>query len=446
MDYTFMKKRAILPLVLSMSIPSIISMLVISLYNVVDSFFVAQISEGAMTAISLVFPIQNISLALAVGFGVGVNVLIAVSLGAGDKERASQAGTVGMVICIVHGLLMMFGCIALLPWFLGLYTDDPAVLAMGVQYGTICFLFSVVHHMYIGAEKIYQSIGKMKTTMVIMMVGCVINVILDPLMIFGLGPFPEMGIEGAAWATGIGQTVQLVLYGLIYVAKPIPVRIGVSHFKPSMGLIKKLYGVGVPASLNMALPSLLVSVLNGILAGYGQIYVVILGIYYKLQTLVYTPANGLMQGIRPLVGYNLGAKEFDRVHKIYRTTLAIAVIMMTAGAAVCWLVPEELMRLFTSNEETVAQGAQALRMISLGFVPSALSVTVCGTLEGLGMGKESFVVSMLRYVVVIIPFALVLSFTLGAEGVWHAFWITELLVAGLSFFLYRKAEQMAFER
>ena len=443
MNYEFMKTRAILPLVLSMSIPSIISMLVNSLYNIVDSFFVAQISENAMTAISVVFPIQNLSLALAVGFGVGINALIAVSLGAGDHKRADQAASVGVVLCFVHGLIMMAACIWVLPWFLGLYTNDADVLAMGIQYGVIVMVFGVMHHVYIGTEKIYQAVGAMKTTMLVMMVGCVINVILDPFLIFGIGPFPEMGIAGAALATGIGQTIQLVVYVFLYVLKPIPLCIRPRNFHIDASLVSRMYGVGIPASLNMALPSVLISVLNAILASYGQLYVVVLGVYYKLQSFVYTPANGLLQGIRPLVGYNLGSGEYERVHKIYLTTLGIAVVMMLTGTAICWLIPEQLMGLFTTNEDTINEGIVALRVISAGFAASALSVTVCGTLEGLGMGKESFIVSVLRYGVVIVPIALGLSLAIGAQGVWHAFWITEVIVAIAAFFLYRSVERIA---
>lgn len=295
-----------MPLVLSMSLPMVISMAVNSLYNIVDSFFVAKISEDAMTALSLVFPIQNLVNAVTIGFAIGINAVIAYFLGAKQEHKANEAATQGIVCNLLHGILLTVGCIAGMPMFLRMFTANQTVFDMGLRYARIVLLFSVVISMAVSFEKIFQSVGKMKVSMFSMMVGCVSNILLDPVLIFGLGPAPRLGIEGAAIATGLGQIFSLAVYLLIYMFRPMGVRIQLRGFAMNKGLLLRLYSIGIPAALNMALPSVLISALNGILAAYGQVYVLVLGVYYKLQTFLYLSANGIIQGIRPLVGYNYG--------------------------------------------------------------------------------------------------------------------------------------------
>lgn len=438
MNQTFMKERRILPLVLSMSLPMVISMAVNSLYNIVDSFFVAKISEDAMTALSLVFPIQNLVNAVTIGFAIGINAVIAYFLGAKQEHKANEAATQGIVCNFLHGILLTVGCIAGMPMFLRMFTENQTVLDMGLRYARIVLLFSVVISMAVSFEKIFQSVGKMKVSMFSMMVGCVSNILLDPVLIFGLGPAPRLGIEGAAIATGLGQIFSLAVYLLIYMFRPMGVRIQLHGFAMNKGLLLRLYSIGIPAALNMALPSVLISALNGILAAYGQVYVLVLGVYYKLQTFLYLSANGIIQGIRPLVGYNYGAGEYRRVRRIYTTSLTLIMAIMAVGTVLCLLFPQSLMGLFTDNRETLAIGAAALRIISLGFVVSAVSVTASGTLEGLSQGMSSLVISLCRYILVIIPAAFVLSRVCGACGVWYAFVISELLTAVAAGLIYRR--------
>lgn len=427
-----------MPLVLSMSLPMVISMAVNSLYNIVDSFFVAKISEDAMTALSLVFPIQNLVNAVTIGFAIGINAVIAYFLGAKQEHKANEAATQGIVCNLLHGILLTVGCIAGMPLFLRMFTENQTVLDMGLRYARIVLLFSVVISMAVSFEKIFQSVGKMKVSMFSMMVGCVSNILLDPVLIFGLGPAPRLGIEGAAIATGLGQIFSLAVYLLIYMFRPMGVRIQLRGFAMNKGLLLRLYSIGIPAALNMALPSVLISALNGILAAYGQVYVLVLGVYYKLQTFLYLSANGIIQGIRPLVGYNYGAGEYRRVRRIYTTSLTLIMAIMAVGTVLCLLFPQSLMGLFTDNRETLAIGAAALRIISLGFVVSAVSVTASGTLEGLSQGMPSLVISLCRYILVIIPAAFVLSRVCGACGVWYAFVISELLTAAAAGLIYRR--------
>ena len=441
MNETFMKEKPVLPLLASMAIPMVISMLVNSLYNIVDSFYVAQISEDAMSALSLVYPVQNLINALAIGFGIGINAAIAFYLGAGDRDRADRAASQGMLLSIVHGVVIMIASICVMPSFLGMFTRSASIVELGVQYSNIAFSFSVVIMISLTFEKIFQAVGRMTLTMIALLCGCVTNIVLDPVMIFGLGPFPEMGIRGAALATGIGQVLTVLIYLAACLLRPLPVHIRGRLLKPDRGMAGRLYAVGIPATLNLALPSLLISALNGILAVYSEIYVLILGVYYKLQTFLYLPASGVVQGMRPIIGYNYGAGEKKRVKQIYRSALVMNLLIMALGTGICLAVPDRLMGLFSQNPETIRQGALALRIICAGFIVSSVSVTASGALEGLGKGTASLVISLCRYVAVIIPAAFLLSRFLGAEGVWNAFWVTEAVSAVAAWAVYRRTLQ-----
>lgn len=438
MDQTFMKEKPILPLIMSMALPMVISMLVNSLYNIVDSFFVAKISENAMTALSLVYPIQNLVNAAAIGFGVGINAIISFYNGAGNINMANKAATQGLILNTIHGAVLTAVCIGVMPAFLRMYTSDTEIISLGIRYSKIVFGFSVIVALGLSFEKIFQSVGKMAVSMISMLCGCIANIILDPVFIFGFGFIPPMGIEGAAIATVIGQTLTFIIYIVIYVIKPINVKLGMKYIKPEGEIIKKLYVIGVSSTLNLALPSLLISALNAILSMYSQIYVLVLGVYYKLQTFLYLPANGIVQGMRPIVGYNYGAGEHKRVRDIYMTGLVMIAFIMALGMVLCLTVPGELMGFFTSNSETLKAGGMALSIISFGFIASSVSVTSSGTLEGLGMGLPSLIISLFRYVIIIIPAAFILSRLIGAEGVWYAFVAAEWVTAVASVFIYRR--------
>ena len=439
MNETFMKEKPIFPLLLSMSLPMVISMAVNSLYNIVDSYFVAKISEDAMTALSLVFPIQNFINAVAIGFGVGINAMIAQYLGAGRRDKADEALTQGMVLAVIHGIVMMILCIIGIPYFLRLFTTDANVIALGVRYATIVFSFSVILSVNLTFEKMNQAIGNMKITMISLLIGCVLNIILDPMIIFGIGPFPKLGIAGAALATGFGQCVPIVIYIAAYLKRPKRVAFRREYLHLTREVAKRLYSIGVPAILNMALTSVLTTALNAILAAFSQTYVLVLGIYYKLQTFLYMPANGIIQGMRPLIGYNYGAGEHRRVEQLYRLTLLLNICIMTAGMILCLTIPGKLMGAFAENPQTIQNGVTALHIICFGFILSAVSVTACGALEGLGKGIPSLLISLSRYVVLIIPLALIFSRFFGAAGVWHAFWVTEALSAVFAVIIYRRS-------
>ena len=395
-----------------------------------------------MTALSLVYPVQNLINAIAIGFSVGISALISLHLGAGNSNKADTAATHGMVLSLIHGVIISIVSIAVMPQFLRAFTSDETVIALGLTYSRIAFMFAIVIMAAMSFEKIFQAVGRMNVTMIGLMGGSVCNIILDPLLIFGIGPFPEMGIAGAALATGIGQLVPVVFYLIIYFTRPIPVHLRRSCLRPDAKMELQLYSIGIPAILNLALPSVLITFLNSLLAAFSQSYVVVLGIYYKLQTFLYLPANGIVQGMRPIIGYNYGAREYGRVKKIYNTAMGMCAAIMGAGTVLCLALSGQLIGLFSSNADTIAIGTPALRIICAGFIVSTISVVVSGALEGLGMGVQSLIISLCRYVVVIMPLAWVFCHLLGPDGIWNAFWVTEFLTAGIALLVYRKSVKL----
>lgn len=442
MNDTFMKEKPVLPLLASMALPMVLSMLVNSLYNIVDSFFVAKISEEAMAALSLVYPVQNLINAVAIGYGVGINALVAFYLGAEDRENVDKAAGQSLLCAGLHGIVAAAVSIPVMPMFLGMFTADGTVVDLGVRYGQIAFLFAPVIMLGLYFEKLFQAVGRMKAAMASLSLGCISNILLDPFLIFGIGPFPEMGIEGAALATGIGQIVSLAVYLVLYKLHPIPVKIRRDALHLEKKMVLQLYGVGIPAILNMALPSLLISSLNKILAAYPQSYVVILGVYYKLQTFLYLPANGVIQGMRPIIGYNFGARGYGRVKKIYRTALCMCGAIMAAGTVLCLVSARQLIACFTDDPMTIAYGQEAFRVISIGFIASSVSVTSQGALEGLGKGVQSFMIALARYIVVILPAAFLFCRLWGPSGVWHAFWVTEFVTAAVAVLVYKRTVRL----
>lgn len=444
MQNDFMREKPVFQLVLSMSLPMTLSMLVNSLYNIVDSYFVARISEESMTALSLVYPLQILITAVGVGLGIGLNATASYYLGAKQNKEANRAASAGIMLSIFHGILLTVFCSLAVPYFLRLFTGDPATIQYGLIYSYIVFAFCVPHSLGVAFEKIFQAEGQMVISMISMLGGCVVNIILDPILIFGTRFTPAMGIKGAALATGIGETLPVVIYLFFYRTKPLPIKLIFGRDTLDKALCKKIYSISVPAAITIALPSVLITVLNGILASFSQAYVLILGIYYKLQTFIYLTTSGIVQGIRPIIGYNYGAKEYGRVRAIFATALKLTLGVMTVGTIICLFFSEGLIGLFTSTPDTIKAGGKALRMISCGFIVSAVSVTISGTLEGLGRGVESLKISLLRYVLTIIPLAFLLSRVFGAEGVWLSFGLSEAVTSLAAVWIYQKVKRNGF--
>ena len=423
---TFMKTRPVFSLLVSMSVPMMLSMLIQSLYNIVDSIYVSQLGTDALTAVSLAYPLQNAILSVAVGIGVGISSAISIHLGAGNQEKADRAATIGIGLTVFHCVLFIIGGLVTTRPFLSLFTDNPAVLDDSCAYTYIVLCLSFGSLLQIAFEKIFQSIGQMTITMCLLIAGCVINIILDPILIFGLLGFPALGVAGAAIATVIGQISAFLLYIVVYLRKPCAIQIRRKYLRFDRSIIRQIYSVGIPSSIMMLLPSVLISILNSILAAFSEVYVAVLGVYFKLQTFIYMPANGIVQGMRPVIGYNYGAGETRRVRSAIRYSLACAAVLMLLGTLLSLLIPEQIFALFDADSELMKAGVTALRIISLGFLVSSVGVIYSGTFEAIGNGRNSLIISLLRQFVITIPLSFLLSKVWGPSGVWLSFPAGEL--------------------
>ncbi|MGN1023878.1 MAG: MATE family efflux transporter [Lachnospiraceae bacterium] len=442
-----LRTQRVLPLVLSMGIPMAFSMLINALYNIVDGYFVARLSEKAMTAVSLVFPLQYAASAAAIGTGVGISAAVSFFLGAGEKERADDAASVGLLLSFLHGIVLTILIPLLGRPFLFSFTKDETVINYGTRYLNLVMSCTLAMQVQLVYEKLYQSVGKMRTPVICLAMGCISNIILDPVLIFGLGPFPRMGIDGAALATDFGTILTLVLYLVVSRKGRLPFALSLKRGAAKLRLLAgRIYRVGIPAACSLLLQSIMVALLNGILASFGEDGVFVLGVYYKLQSFLYLTASGVVQGIRPPVSYSYGAGDVKRVREIFRTASLVNLVLMLVGTLLCLLVPGQLFALFTSRDEVLDLGSRALRLICLGFPVSALSVTAAGTLEALGEGASSFVISFLRCVGLLVPLSMVFSRMIGMDGVFAAFPAAEAVTAVIAFVMIRRSFLLAEKR
>lgn len=441
-----MRTQPILKLLIKMSVPSIFSMLILSLYNIVDSIFVARISVNALAAVSLAFPLQNLVTAVSVGFGVGVNACIATSMGAGRKHEVDNTAIHGMILTVLHGAMFFILGLLLISPFIGAFTKDPEVLRMGKEYSYIVILCCLPNLLQVNMEKMFQSVGNMIAPMLTLILGCVVNVILDPIMIFGYFGFPAMGVVGAAIATIIGQISSFLLSVVLFWRNSGGISLRLKGFRFHWQTVKRIYSIGVPSMLMMSLASVLVSLLNGILAGISQTAVAVLGIYFKLQTFIYMPANGVVQGMRPIVSFNYGAGEYQRLKSVIKNSMFLVLMIMIVGTFVMVVLPKQILQIFDGGEDInmITTGVTAFRIIGIGFIFSTVSVVFSGTFEALGMGVGSLIISLLRQMVVTAPLAFLLSRYFGAVGVWAAFPISEVAASLTAALIYRRKRKQIF--
>ena len=418
---------------MSMSLPMVLSMLVQSLYNIIDSIYVSYLGTGALTAVSLAFPLQNIVLSVAVGIGVGIASVLSISLGKKDQKRANEAATMGMALTLIHCVLFVILGLVITEPFIGLFTKEPEVMKQACDYTYIVLCFSFGSLLQIAMEKIYQGIGAMKTTMILLGAGAMINIILDPIFIFGFG----LGVRGAALANCYFSGLLLHLVLTFLFGKKTTLKLKVCNMKLQSKIILPSLALGSSIFVMQASESIISVCFNSSLLKYGgDVAVGAMTILTSVMQFAMLPLQGLGQGAQPIMSYNYGAKESARVRKIYLMTFEIVVGIMAVGTVICFVMPQTLMSMFTSNPETLTEGAIALHIICAGFIASSVSVVSAGAFEALGKGIQSFLISFLRYVVVIIPAAFVLSKTVGVHGVWHAFWIAEIITAVIAFILY----------
>ena len=428
----------ILPLIFSMSLPAMFSMLVQALYNIVDSYFVAQVSEKALAAVSLAFPLQNLLIAFAVGTAVGVTSLISRRLGQGLQEEANAAATHGILLAVATWVLFaLYGAFFSTPFF-HLFETDPEIIQMGDTYISICCIFSFGVFVEICLERTLQATGNMIWPMIFQLIGAVTNIIMDPILIFGWFGLPAMGVAGAAIATVMGQILAMVVAALVVTFGKHDVHVSFRRFRLSWRTIKDIYVVGIPSIVMQSIGTVMTMALNGILSGFSTAAYTVFGIYFKLQSFVFMPVFGLNQGLLPILGYNYGARNRKRMMTAFRDGCAIALVIMAAGMAVFLAAPQWLLSIFNASAELLEIGIPALRIICTCFLFAALGI-VCSTLfQAVGKGVYSLIVSLMRQLAALVPAAWILAqVTQQVVFVWWAFPIAECvsLVVSLLFFL-----------
>ena len=427
-------------LLFSMSTPMVISFLVQSLYNIVDSIFVARYSPDALAAVSLAYPIQILMIAVSVGTGVGVNALLSRLLGEGKKERAKATADNAVLLAIISSIAFaIFGAIATKAFF-DAQTNSETIRNLGYSYLSIVTIFSFGLILEVTYERILQSTGKTIYNMITQGIGAIINIILDPILIFGLLGAPKMGIAGAAIATVAGQIIAMILSFIFNVKynEDVNISFGKHVFKPDFIIIRDIYKVGIPSIAMQSMSTLMMLGLNKILVRYSDMAVNVLGIYYKLQSFVFMPIFGLNNGMTPIVAYNYGARNKDRIMKALKYSFLSSIVIMVIGTVIFWVFPKELMILFSPNEEMLRLGIPALRICSLCFILAAFDVIAIASFQSLGNGMYALYASFLRQLVLILPLAYVLSKMFGLEAVWYSIPLAELGCAFLDIYLVKK--------
>ena len=413
-------------LLITMSLPMMISMLVQALYNVVDSMFVSYISEYALTAVGLAFPAQNLMISVGVGTGVGVNALLSKSLGEKNFDAANKAAVNGIFLafCSWAAFALLGGFFS--RTFMALQTDVPEIIAYGDTYLTIIAVASVGMMFQICFERLLQSTGKTIYTMLSQGLGAVINLILDPLLIFGLGPFPAMGIAGAALATVIGQCVGALLGLFCNLRRNPEITISFRGFRPHGVTIRKIYAVGVPSIIMSSIGSVMTFGMNKILGAFNSTAVAVFSAYFKLESFIFMPVCGLNNGIVPIIAYNYGARKPDRIRAAAKLGFLYGAAIMAVGVLLFWLIPGRLLGIFNASDYMLEIGIPALRLISLSFLPAAFGIVTSSVCQALGHGVLSLIVSVLRQLVLILPVSWLLGHFVGLSAVWAAFPFAEV--------------------
>ncbi|MGN0506242.1 MAG: MATE family efflux transporter [Lachnospiraceae bacterium] len=434
-------KMGVMPvnrLLLSMALPIMASMLVQALYNVVDSIFVAKISEDALTAVSLAFPIQNLMIAIGTGTGVGINALLSRSLGEKNTEMANKAANNAVVLAVFSFLLCaVFGFFGS-RWFFMTQTDDPVLIEYGYEYLSIVMMFSFGLYGQFVCERLLQATGRTVYSMYTQGLGAILNIILDPIFIFGYFGLPAMGIRGAAIATVIGQIVAMLFGVWLNVKKNPEITLRIRQMKPDFHVIGKIYSVGVPSIIMASIGSVMTYGMNIILMGFSSTAAAVFGVYFKLQSFFFMPVFGLNNGMVPIISYNYGARKKERMMQTFKLSLVYAFALMALGFAVMQLFPEQLFSLFEASADMLAIGVPALRIISTHFLFAGVCIICLTMFQALGNGTLSLIVSVCRQLVVLLPTAYLLSLSGNVNMVWWAFPIAEFASLALSLTFFKR--------
>ncbi len=425
-------------LLISMSLPIMISMLVQALYNIVDSIFVAQLSENALTAVSLAFPMQSLMIAAATGIGVGINALLSRSLGEKAFDRANMAAINGIFVELAACVIFMILGLTITQTFYEVQVGKGEITDLGVEYLSIVTVFSLGIFMQIACERLLQATGKTIYTMCTQGLGAIINIIFDPILIFGLCGAPKMGIAGAAAATVLGQFVAAILALILNIKKNLEIHITLKGFRPDGHIIRTILAVGIPSIIMQAIGSVMVFCFNKILNGFSSTAVAVFGVYFKLNSFVFMPVFGLNNGMVPIIAYNYGAHSRERMTKTIKYSVCYAVAIMIIGLAVIQIFPDKLLELFNASETMMSMGITALRIISLSFCFAGVCIVFSSVFQALGKGVISMLVSFVRQLVILLPAAYLLSLLGDVNLVWWSFIIAEVITVVFSSFMYMR--------
>lgn len=425
-------------LLITMSLPMVASMLVQAMYNIIDSIFVARIGEAALAAVSMAFPVQSLIIALAVGTCVGVNALLSRSLGEQNFKDARLTAVNGIFLSLVsYGVFALFGLFGARIYFTS-QTTDPLIIEYGTQYLQVCTVFSFGIFMSIVLERIMQSTGRTIYNMYSQGIGAITNIVLDPILIFGLLGFPAMGIRGAAIATVIGQIFSMLVSLYFNLTKNPDVNISMRGFRPCGRIIRIIYSVGVPSIIMQSIMSVMTYGMNLILIEFSATAVTVLGIYFKLQSFIFMPVFGLNNGMVPIIAYNYGARNKKRIMDTTRLSISIAVGIMLVGLAIFQCFTPQLLMIFNASEHLLEVGVPALRLISLSFLFAGYCIVVGSLFQALGNGVYSLMVSVARQLLCILPLAYIFSHVWGLHAVWYAFPMAEIISVALTTVLFRR--------
>lgn len=424
-------------LLITMSIPMMISMFVQALYNIVDSMFISQLGENALTALSLAFPVQNLMMAIGAGTCVGINAFLSRSLGEKNMERVNKTAVNGIFLAFVTAIVFAILGYFLVPIFFSTQTDIPEILKYGNDYLSICTMFSFGLMGQMTFERLLQSTGKTLYSMISQSFGAIVNIILDPIMIFGYFGFPRMEVAGAALATVIGQTLAMIL-GLILnlkVNKEISIRF--KGFRPSGEIIGKIYAVGVPTAIMISIGSVMTYSLNRILLTYTATAAAVFGVYFRLQSIVFMPVFGLNNGMVPIVSYNYGARNKKRMLHTIKLSMTYAVLIMAVGFTIFQIFPVQLLSLFNATPDMIEIGIPAFRIISISFMFAGFCIVSGSTFQALGSGIPSMITSTSRQLLALVPLAFILSKIGGLNAIWWAFPLAEIVAVALTVIFLR---------
>ena len=434
-------KMGVMPvnkLLLSMSLPMMASMLVQALYNIIDSMFVAQLSENALTAVSLAFPAQNLMIAVGTGTGVGVNALVSRSLGEKNKERANLIANNGLVLYVISGIIFaIFGMLGSEIFFRA-QTSDPEIIQLGTDYLRVCCLLSTAVFLQFGFERILQATGRTFYTMLTQGLGAIVNIIMDPILIFGLFGAPALGVKGAAIATVFGQVCAATLACWFNIKKNDDIVINPKKYHLQAHAVKSIYAIGVPSICMASIGSIMTFGMNKILIAFTSTAAAVFGVYFKLQSFIFMPVFGMNNGMVPIIGFNYGARKPDRLMKTMHLATKYAMAMMAVGTIIFWAFTPQLLGIFNASEQMLAIGIPALRIISVHFLLAGFNIIRISTFQALGHGVVSLTVSVLRQLFVLLPSAFIFSRIWGLNATWLSFPLAEGVALIIMIFFWHK--------